>query len=414
VPSARPDRVVATIGAMDGTPKLITDVKFTERRRGGYEPDEVDNFLEQIADKVAKLQDMLRRATAQTEQAEARATEAQRAQSAAESRADRLEAALAEQREAGEKRAADPEVEAEQASKMLLMAQRTADATIEDANRTAQQTVAEARSKATHLVIEAEAEAARLRTDAERETQELIAERREAVLAEVRDLEELRETVSRDVDVLHRYVDEQRARLRSGVDELQRLLDDPAAFRESATPTTSGATAEAVVMVDHTVAAEPAGAPVGEPVPETDLSAGDEPQQPPSTETAGSQEPEADLGDMAAAPVDEPEFPEVEVPELLRQRRPEQASTPPSEIDLTAAELFHDESDQRSPGADEGGPASPPTELFSPFADREGGEDPLGTPDAEADAAMRAFFEASFEEGDEAHDKQKSRFGFRR
>ena len=48
---------------------ILTDVKFSERRRG-YDPEEVDNFLERVSDPVAQLQDKLREATARAEEAD--------------------------------------------------------------------------------------------------------------------------------------------------------------------------------------------------------------------------------------------------------------------------------------------------------------------------------------------------------
>jgi DivIVA domain-containing protein len=393
---------------MDGTPRLITDVKFTERRRGGYEPDEVNNFLEQIAEKVAKLQDMLRRATAQTDEAEARAVEAQRARSEAEARAEQLESELGQERQAGTQRAHDAETEAEQASRVLLMAQKTADATIEDANRTAQQTVAEARSKATHLVIESEAEAARMRTDAERETQELIAQRQAAVLAEVHDLEEARDTVGRDVDVLQAFLAEQRSRLRAGIDELQRLLDDPAAFRDRPLPETSSTTAPPAEAVEESAEPDEVAEDSSQLEQElVDTGAPDDDLE--ELEEVEEIDTVVSVDDDAESAPSEDDFPRVVVPEIIRGS---EVDDEPSEIDLTASELFSG-SDEPGRAAAERREGGPPTELFSPFVEREA-DDPLGPPDAEADAAMRAFFDANFDESDEEAAKQRSRFGFRR
>ena len=46
-----------------GTPHLLTDVRFSVSRKG-YDPDEVDNFLERVSGAVAQLQDKLRQSTA--------------------------------------------------------------------------------------------------------------------------------------------------------------------------------------------------------------------------------------------------------------------------------------------------------------------------------------------------------------
>jgi cell division initiation protein len=64
---------------MEGTPQLLTDVKFSQHRRG-YDPDEVDNFLERVSAAVAQLQDKLRQATERAEVADLQLAEARRLQ----------------------------------------------------------------------------------------------------------------------------------------------------------------------------------------------------------------------------------------------------------------------------------------------------------------------------------------------
>ena len=185
---------------MDGTPHLLTDVQFSERRRG-YDPEEVDNFLERVSAAVAQLQDKLREITARAEVADAKLADAQRAQAAAEAELARLGG----EAPAAPVSTADPEAEAERASRVLLMAQKTADATIDDANTTAQQTIAEARSRAASLVADAEAEAERMRADAKREAEALIEEQRAVVVRDVKELEEVRVKVQSDVDKLQAH-----------------------------------------------------------------------------------------------------------------------------------------------------------------------------------------------------------------
>lgn len=53
-------------------PRTIREVEFRERVRG-YDPDEVDPFLDEVADRVAALQAQLDRATARLERMRARA-----------------------------------------------------------------------------------------------------------------------------------------------------------------------------------------------------------------------------------------------------------------------------------------------------------------------------------------------------
>ena len=60
---------------MELTPKVFDDVEFRERFRG-YDPDEVDAFLEQVARSVRELDQKLKDAVDRAEKAEARAREA--------------------------------------------------------------------------------------------------------------------------------------------------------------------------------------------------------------------------------------------------------------------------------------------------------------------------------------------------
>jgi DivIVA domain-containing protein len=378
---------------MDGTPHLLTDVKFSERRRG-YDPEEVDNFLERVSGAVAQLQDKLREATARAEEADARIAEAKRGEAAA----------MAELARAGEvaerPEPLDDEAEAARASKILLMAQKTADATIEDANNTAQQAIAEARAKASELRAEAESEAAKARADAKREAAELVEEQRAIVVRDVKDLEELRASVKADVELLQRHVEEQRNRLRLGLEALQGVIDDPAALRLDGPPEIGNASItdvladvdedETVIDIEATeadVSHEPAPAP--EPA-SSDASAAAASDDPVVLLNNGVDIGGVDLTSPPAAPVASGVFGGAGEPQPRRE----------PDIDLASEELFA--------AADRKDDAGPPTQSFSPFAEA---EDPLGPPDDDADKAMRAFFEADFESEE---DRSKSRFGFRR
>jgi cell division initiation protein len=402
---------------MDGTPHLLTDVKFSERRRG-YDPEEVDNFLEKVGGAVAQLQDKLREATMRAEAADAKVAEAQRGLATAEAK-------LARTVEAAPVAAPiDDEAEAEKASKILLMAQKTASATIEDANDTAQQAVADAREKAANMIADAEAEAEATLLDARREADELVEQRRAIVVKDVKELEELRSSVQADIETLQQHLDDQRARIRRGLDALQLVLEDPDGLRidsppelhdESLAETLSESEVtdleietevEVVEVVEFEVEVEESsdaedpivllnnGVDISgvdltnapQPAPESDGvfgSAGDTMSRP----QAGS----ASAAGFASLSTDEAEFPAVAVPELLKKE---------PDIDLASEELFA--------AADRDERTGPPTQSFSPFGET---DDPLGPPDDAADKAMRAFFEADFESEEPP---QKSRFGFRR
>jgi DivIVA domain-containing protein len=406
---------------MDGTPHLLTDVKFSERRRG-YDPEEVDNFLERVSNAVAQLQDKLREATARAEEADARVADAQRAQAAAEAELSRAGTDSHTLASSAPAPARDPEFEAERASRILLMAQKTADATIDDANATAQQTVSEARAKAADLVSDAEADADKKLTAAQREADELVEQRRAVVVRDVKELEELKTTVQSDIDVLGQHVDEQRARIRRGVEALALVLDDPDGLHVDPPPEVHAGSVDDVLAesdadvdlseaddsdTEGVVAAEADNADGDDNADEDEIIIPDE--------SAGREDDVVVLNegidvsgvDLTGAP--EPArapggifgsqsafSPPADAPSARASGVP-QAS---GDIDLASQELFA--------AADRDDRSGPPTQSFSPFGES---DDPLGVPDDEADKAMRAFFEADFETDTP---EQKSRFGFRR
>ncbi|MBK9181230.1 MAG: DivIVA domain-containing protein [Acidimicrobiales bacterium] len=208
---------------MDLTPKLLHDVEFREKWRG-YDPDEVDAFLERVAQGVDSL-------LARANEADERAARAER-----------------RSQESGETD--------ETLRRTLVLAQRTADAAVAEAEERAHALVTEAESTATRLVAEAEARAAELHADidgqvrqrlveAEERARTLVAEteaevRRQADEArqrlhqEIASLEQARESLRLQSSTLERHLADQRERLAVTVTELQRVLNDPAALRGAA------------------------------------------------------------------------------------------------------------------------------------------------------------------------------------
>jgi DivIVA domain-containing protein len=116
--------VDVSIDVMEVTPKVLRDVQFREKMRGGYHPEDVDEFLEQAAVGVEELLERLRDATERAERAEQLATEAS--------------------------------ANDEALKRMLLMGQRTVDQAIKEAREEAHRLVADARSQAAGVVAEAE------------------------------------------------------------------------------------------------------------------------------------------------------------------------------------------------------------------------------------------------------------------
>ena len=211
--------------ATPGTPHLLTDVRFSVSRKG-YDPDEVDNFLERVSAAVAQLQDKLRQATANAEAADGRASDATRSQTALQAKVDSLQAQVAAPAPAGPTRT--PEDDAAEVSKVLVLAQRTADAA-----------VAEARASSSQMVNDAEQEAARILVAARTEADHETTRQRTELIAEVQGLETTRGQLSSDIASLDRYLDDQRSALRGALARMGAVLDDPSSLRMAAPPTTT-------------------------------------------------------------------------------------------------------------------------------------------------------------------------------
>jgi DivIVA domain-containing protein len=355
-----------------GTPHLLTDVRFSVSRKG-YDPDEVDNFLERVSAAVAQLQDKLRQAAGQAETAEARATEASKSQAVLQARIEALEGELAAARAEGPLPAPaiarNPEEDAEQASKMLLLAQRTADAAIEEANSSARATLADARTRADAMVGDAEHQAARILAQARSEADNLVTERRQALAQEIRDLEGVRDSVTADIATYERQADEQRAALQASLGRLQAVLDDPSVFRRLAAPDTTGATLSDVSPIPGMASA-------------SEVSDGAQ---------SGADAPETEAAELAAITGDATDD-AVDSPDLVSEGEVASAGTvggPPPSV----AAIF----DQPAPVAGLFGTESGPATAPAPALDLTD-DSPLGPPDEEADAAMRAFFEAEFDD----------------
>ena len=260
-----------------GTPHLLTDVRFSVSRKG-YDPDEVDNFLERVSAAVAQLQDKLRQATSTAEAAEARAADAVRNESRLQARISELEtgvAAAPTPAVVAPIRSVDPSIDAEQASSVLVMAQRTADATIN-----------EARTNAAQMLTESEVEASRILSAAKTQTDDAL-----------RDLDKTRRELAADNAALEAFLSEQRAVIANGLSRIQAVIDDPTALRIGTPP---------VEFASPSVIQEPApapAAPVRVPEPEVfqPVLADDSSWTPESSSAGLFADDEADSGPATAA-----------------------------------------------------------------------------------------------------------------
>jgi DivIVA domain-containing protein len=257
---------------MDVTPQLLHDVEFREAKRGGYNTQDVDDFLERLAVGLERQDAAVKDARQRIEAAEARVAEAER------------RALQAEQR------ASETSDSDETLKRTLVLAQRTADAAIKEAEEQASRTLSSAQDQASRMLADAQEATARARAEAESEAHRAQEEARARVLAELRDLEAARDQLHTDVDTLERHLEEQRDRVRLTTRELQRLLDDPEALREVTLP----------VMTEIVV---PAGASLP---PEAIAPA---PLVEPAEEEATTWAPEPDAWDEAPEPATPPPSP---------------------------------------------------------------------------------------------------------
>ncbi len=305
---------------MELTPKVFDDVEFRERFRG-YDPDEVDAFLEQVARSALELDQKLKDALERAEKAEARAREAGDADEAlrrtlvlAQRTAD---AAVSE----AETRAAALMAEAEgKAAAAQSDADRQASSTRGEADAYALRTRQQADDHAAAKVSEAEAQVAEMLADAERDAREGAEDLRQRLRTEVSALEALRERLRTDAGRLEAHIAIQRQRVLATVEALQRLTTDPDALREAPVPefkpVDSVPTAEA--MGGGTPPAPPAPPPPVHAIDEIDD--GDEAEE----REAAEAEPEAEAADARTDETDaaegaqaEPEVAaEVEIVEL--------------------------------------------------------------------------------------------------
>jgi len=206
---------------MDVTPQLIEEIDFSEKFRG-YDPDQVDDFLERVGATLSGLMVSERDARDRADRAE-QEVRSLRERLASAPKAPSSGAAAAP--------ALSDEQEIEQASRTLLMAKRTADAAIAEARQEAGDLLATARSQSEQLSSEAQAHRddllRRAREDAERE----FGDQRNRFAQEIRDLDARKRELHADIDVLEQRISEQRGDLEHVHEKLSALVRDPGVLR---------------------------------------------------------------------------------------------------------------------------------------------------------------------------------------
>jgi DivIVA domain-containing protein len=192
---------------MDISPQTVRTTSFKLVKKG-YDPDEVDSFKEQVAAAVEHAQN------------QATAMEA------------RARAAVAKLQEVSQQVGSAPAPAApthsgdtEVISRTLLLAQRTADATVAEARVDADQIVNKARDEAGRVLDTARNMAAKTVDDARFEARRAAEDERVKAENEVQSLLARRDFLLADVDHLEQYLGAQRERLRDAAVQLHELIE---------------------------------------------------------------------------------------------------------------------------------------------------------------------------------------------
>ncbi len=184
------------------SPQRIRDTNFKATRKG-YDPAEVDAFVEEVA---AALETAQNEATAM--EARARAAVARLQELSREGAVDASPTAAPKPAEV----TAHVD-ESETISRTLLLAQRTADTTVAEAQAEADRLLGAARDDANSNLDTARADAAKLVEDAKAEARKAGESERVQVEGEVQALLARRDFLESDVDHLEQYLLAQRERL---------------------------------------------------------------------------------------------------------------------------------------------------------------------------------------------------------
>jgi DivIVA domain-containing protein len=217
------------------TPADVHNVAFKKPPIGkrGYDEEEVDAFLDEVERELARLIEENNELRAQVERGgrgapagpggdarmaaelndvKAQLDRVQRDKAAAEQAARAMQAELEQVRAAGGPAVAgDGE---QQALRVLMMAQRTADDHVSDARREADQLLSEARSKAEEVTREARAKADALERDARQRHQEAMG-----------GLDAKRTALQKHIEELKQFEREYRTRLKAYLESQLRDLD---------------------------------------------------------------------------------------------------------------------------------------------------------------------------------------------
>jgi DivIVA domain-containing protein len=215
------------------TPADVHNVAFKKPPIGkrGYDEEEVDAFLDEVERELARLIEENNEFRAQSERGrpgggppvgdmrhtgemadlKTQLDRMQREKAAAEQAARQMQVELEQSRSAAPVNAGDGE---QQALRVLMMAQRTADEHVSDARREADKLLTDARNKADELTSSARAKADALERDARQRHQEVMGS-----------LDSKRTALQKHIEELKQFEREYRTRLKAYLESQLRDLD---------------------------------------------------------------------------------------------------------------------------------------------------------------------------------------------
>ena len=229
--------------AMEMSPQTIRTTGFRTVKKG-YDPAEVEAFRDEVASVVELSQNQ---ATAMEARARAAVAKLQEVSQQGGGRDDR---------------SSMPSGDTEVISRTLLLAQRTADATVAEAKTEADGVLTQAREEAGRVLDNARTMATKTLDEARFDARRAADDERVRAENEVQALLARRDFLLADVDHLEQYLQAQRERLRDAAVQLQELVDRvPGGLGEMRRPLLSasadplpGLTEEADVESDERVA----------------------------------------------------------------------------------------------------------------------------------------------------------------
>ncbi len=207
---------------MELSPQAVRTTGFKTVRKG-YDPDEVDSFKERVAAAVEQAQNQ---STAMEARARAAVAKLQELTSAGAARQAASGGATPADSPPGAAESTElSATDAENISRTLLLAQRTADSTVAAAKAEADTVTSSAHAEAAGALDAARTTAAKLVADARDEARKASEDERGVAEGEVQALIARRDFLVSDVDHLEQHVEAQRERLREAAANLTNLVE---------------------------------------------------------------------------------------------------------------------------------------------------------------------------------------------